>query len=302
MSTYLHTFPPAFAAALSSAAFPTELIQVVEEAVLDAAQSLLEAAASGAALEVTVKADHSLVMNLDLECQRRILARLGGRYPVVAEEDESSHQLIERAESFFLVDPLDGTTSCKRFLGQWGGQVGYGPLVGCVLDGQLSLASFYSVPHHRLFTAVRGAGVYVSEVAFSGVATPQERRRLQPPACTELHQAGVVFLLGKEGEARVAELLKRSNAVENLYRFGGFANDCARLAQGFEQVCIQFSVKPWDFSAALLAAEAGLEVWVDPLGQRKPLSEWRIAANNPVCIVHPGIREQLLGYFDQVRR
>jgi myo-inositol-1(or 4)-monophosphatase len=301
MSTYLNTFPPDACSALAAASVPAELIEVVEEAVLDAARSLLDAASSGAALEVTVKADHSLVMNLDLECQRRILSRLGGRYPVVAEEDDTSHDLINRADSFFLVDPLDGTTTCKRFLGQWGGQVGYGPLVGLVLEGVLTLSSFYSVPHHQLFTAVRGAGVFASEVTFQGEARPRERRRLQPAPCTDLHQAGVVFLLGKEGEARVAELLKRSNAVDNLYRFGGFANDCARLAQGFEQVCIQFSVKPWDFSAALLAAEAGLEVWIDPAGRRTPLQEWRIAANNPLCILHPGIRDQLFGYFDQVR-
>jgi fructose-1,6-bisphosphatase/inositol monophosphatase family enzyme len=92
--------------------------------------------------------------------------------------------------------------------------------------------------------------------------------------------------------------LKNHNAIENMYRFGGFANDCARLAQGFEQMSVQFSAKPWDFSAVLLAAEAGLEVWLDPLGRRVPLNEWRIESNNPLMIMHPGIRDEAFALID----
>jgi fructose-1,6-bisphosphatase/inositol monophosphatase family enzyme len=85
-----------------------------------------------------------------------------------------------------------------------------------------------------------------------------------------------------------------------MYRFGGFANDCARLAQGFEQMSIQFSAKPWDFSAVLLAAEAGLEVWLDPLGRRVPFSDWRISSDNPTIIVQPGIRDEAFSLIDSM--
>jgi fructose-1,6-bisphosphatase/inositol monophosphatase family enzyme len=270
-----------------------EIVSAVESAVLDAAQYIVQAGRSGDKLEVNVKADHSLVLNLDIESQRRILAKLGTSFPVVAEEDESSHKLIESCSSYFLVDPLDGTTSCKRFLGQQGGQVGYGPLVGFVKDHQLTVACFYSVPHQRLFTAVRGEGCYASDVDFINGALPAERRRLVAPPCTSLVEAGVLFLLGHHGESRIMQHLKNLNAIENMYRFGGFANDCARLAQGFEQASIQFSVKPWDLPGVLLAIEAGLEAWLDPLNRCVPLREWRIESNNPMYIVHPGIRDEL---------
>jgi fructose-1,6-bisphosphatase/inositol monophosphatase family enzyme len=270
-----------------------EIVNTVESAVLDAAHYIVQAASSGDKLEVNVKADHSLVLNLDIESQRRILSRLGTAFPIVAEEDETSHNLIESCSSYFLVDPLDGTTSCKRFLGQQGGQVGYGPLVGFVRDHQLTVACFYSVPYQRLFTAVRGEGCYASDIDFANVAIPEQRRRLIAPACTSLVQAGVLFLLGHHGESRIMQHLKNLNAIENMYRFGGFANDCARLAQGFEQVSIQFSVKPWDLPGVLFPLEAGLEAWVDPMGRCVPLVEWRIESNNPMYIVHPGIREEL---------
>ncbi|MEN9847024.1 MAG: hypothetical protein RIS36_2171 [Pseudomonadota bacterium] len=275
------------------------IVDTVEAAVLDAGRYLDEAGRSGAALEVTVKGDHTLVMNIDVESQRRVLSNLPAGHPVVAEEDESSHGLIHSAGSYFLVDPLDGTTSCKRFFGQKGGHVGYGPLVGYVYEGQLAVASFFSVPHSRLLTAVKGYGTYISTPDFS-VGQVGSRERLSPPGCSALVQAGVLFFVGHHGETRVMQHLKNHNAIENMYRFGGFANDCARLAQGFEQMSVQFAAKPWDFSATLLAAEAGLEVWLDPLGRRIPLHDWKIEPNNPIIIVQPGIRDELFTLIDSM--
>lgn len=274
------------------------IVQIVEAAVLEAAHYLRDASSSGVALQVTMKADQTMVMNLDLESQRRILAKLPQNTPVVAEEDESSHSLISTATNYFLVDPLDGTTSCKRFFGQKGGHVGYGPLVGYVHEGTLSVASFYNVPHDKLFTAVRGEGVYVSTPDFSSVPSAGLRTRLQPTPCTSLQQAGMLFFIGHNGEARVVQHLKNHNAVENNYRFGGFANDCSRLAEGHEQMSMQFTVKPWDFSAVLLVAEAGLEVYMDPIGRRVPLASWKIEANNPLMTMHPGFRDELFALID----
>jgi fructose-1,6-bisphosphatase/inositol monophosphatase family enzyme len=279
----------------------SEVVKIIESAVLDAARYLDSAATSGEKLTVSVKADRTLVMNLDLESQRRILSQLPKEFPIVAEEDESSHNLIADGGSYFLVDPLDGTTSCKRFLGQRGGHVGYGPLVGFVRDDVLSVASFFSVPHGKLFTAIRGEGVYISSPDFSEIGSPGVRSRLTPAGCASLGSAGALFFVGHHGETRLVQHLKSENAVENLYRFGGFANDCSRLAQGFEQMSVQFSVKPWDFSAVLLAAEAGLEVWLDPLQRRIPLGEWRMEANNPIIIAHRGIREELFSVISRMR-
>jgi fructose-1,6-bisphosphatase/inositol monophosphatase family enzyme len=272
-----------------------EMRKHIEKAVLEAAEYLDRAVNSGEKLDVQVKSDKTLVMNLDLESQRRILAALGSTHPIVAEEDPLSHTLIESSGSYFLVDPLDGTTSCKRFLGQRGGQVGFGPLVGFVQDNQLTVASFYSVPHRTLFTAVKGEGTYALE---SGASEP---RLLKPEPCTDLGTAGVLFFVSPYGEARVIESLRTRNAIENVYRFGGFANDCSRLAQGFEQVQFQCNAKPWDFSAVLLAAEAGYEVICDPLGRRVPLREWKIEMNNAVAIMHKDILGDFFAHLDSMK-
>lgn len=272
-----------------------EIKKLIERAVLEAADYLDRAVNSGEKLDVQVKADKTLVMNLDLESQRRILAILGTAHPIVAEEDPASHGVIDSSNRYFLVDPLDGTTSCKRFLGQRGGQVGFGPLVGFVENNQLSVASFYSVPHRTLFTAVRGEGTYALEYGAS------EPRLLKPEPCKDLSTAGVLFFVSPYGEARVIEFLRSRNAIENVYRFGGFANDCSRLAQGFEQVQFQCNARPWDFSAVLLAAEAGYEVICDPLGRRIPLKDWKIEMNNAVAIMHRDIVSDFFALVDGMK-
>jgi fructose-1,6-bisphosphatase/inositol monophosphatase family enzyme len=277
-----------------------EVSEQIRGAVVAAGQYLDQASRSGEKPHVEVKPDKTLVMSLDLESQRIILNRLLGSYPIVAEEDPSSHGRISAAESYFLVDPLDGTTSCKRFLGQMGGHVGYGPLVGFVHEGELAIAAFYSVPHRRLLTAVSGQGTFVS-VFDEGwdLVTPPQKLIVQP--CVDIGQAGMLFFISRFGEAAIVEFLRKQSAIENIYRFGGFANDCARLALGSEQIQIQFAVNPWDFSAALLAAEAGCDVFCDPLKRRVPLKQWRLEPNNPIIALAPGCSQSFFALLDTMK-
>ena len=268
---------------------------------MESARYLDQANSRDTRLQVEVKADNTLVMNLDFESQRLILGHLSSAgYPIIAEEDPTSHRLIDSEESYFLVDPLDGTTSAKRFIGQYGGQVGFGPLVGFVYQHCLSAVAFYSVPHRSLFTATKGGGAYIT-VFSSDLSSAPVRRRLQPLSCPRLKDAGVLFFISKLGEAKVIEYLRREHAVENIYRFGGFANDSARIAQGFEQIQLQFLAKPWDFAAVLLAAEAGSDVICDPLGRRIPLDDWRIEANNPIVVLPAGTRDDFFRIIDCMR-
>lgn len=292
--TIPHPFSPVFA----------QEVSLVEAAVLSAAQYLVEEMDAGRKPEVWVKPDHTLVMSLDLECQKRVLNELTltGAPRIVAEEDEQSHALIAEGGSYFLVDPLDGTTSCRRFLGERGGQIGYGPLVGYVKNDILSVACFFSAPHRRLFTAVKGEGVYEVEIDFQDLSRMSERRKLVAAGVEKLVHAGVLFYLGTLGESSVMQLMRNENAIENMYRFGGFASDCSRLARGSEQVSVQFAVKPWDFTGVLLSSEAGLNVFLDPLKGRVPLGEWKIRMNNPVIITHPSVQNELFALLEKLPR
>jgi fructose-1,6-bisphosphatase/inositol monophosphatase family enzyme len=110
----------------------------------------------------------------------------------------------------------------------------------------------------------------------------------------------MLFFISACGEAAIVEHLKRQHAIENIYRFGSFASDSARVAQDFEQIQLQLYAKPWDFSAVLLAAEAGCDVFCDPLDRRIPLKDWRIESNNPIVVLPTGTGEKFFTLLDQM--
>ena len=272
----------------------------MESAVLAGARHMLAAIDSGRALKASRKADHSIVTDLDIELEQIVLPALGDSIPIASEETPSTHSAIGTAQSLFLVDPLDGTSSCKRFFTVRGGQVGFGPLVGLLEGGKLVASAFYNVPMRTLFRAVRGEGVYSVYLDAPGhEAPPLERRtRLRRGETLSLSDSVVLFYPGKGGESQLIEYLKRNSVVDYIYRFGGFANDSSRLALGYEQIQVQFSVRAWDFSAALFPFEAGLSVIVDPRGARVPLSEWSVQYNNPVLVCPPELLPALLACVD----
>ena len=275
---------------------PTEYVELIEKAVLSSAQHMKKFFSENRQVEHKYKSDDSIVMNLDIQSQELMLAELQGHLPIVAEEDPDSHLLVGSASDFFLVDPLDGTASAKRFQGVIGGQVGFGPLAGVVLGGRLVAASFVSLPLATLFTAVQGEGVWIKLISSDQTAVPplKQRQKLCPNIPSSLRECGVLFFPGSRGEVSIVERLRTRNVVENMYRFGGFASDCARLAFGHEQIQIQFSVKAWDFSASLFVREVGLQVICDPLNQRIPFDQWRISHENPVISCPPLLLDEFL--------
>jgi fructose-1,6-bisphosphatase/inositol monophosphatase family enzyme len=275
------------------------ILKLIEDAVVSSARYMVSATLAEKRPEGWFKADSSLVMNVDIESQRIIRHILGADAPVVAEEDESTHRMVDSDQPFFLIDPLDGTTSCRRFWTERGGQIGFGPLVGYVEKGVLQASAFYSVPQRTLFVAERGHGTFECIVDFDAVPDVpalEYRKRLVVKPCASLRDAAALVFFGQRGEVRVAEKMRATNAVDNIYRFGGFANDCCRLARGKEQIIVQYSVKPWDFTAVLFAEEAGLAVIVDPAHTRTPLDQWKVAGDNPLVIAPANVIDQVVGY------
>ena len=274
-------------------------VQQMIAAVLHSARYILSEIEQGAVPTFEVKKDHTLVLNLDMKSHEILLRELAGTIPLVSEEDESTHRLIGVAENYFAVDPLDGTTSCKRFLTQTDTQVGFGPMVGFIEKGRLQGSVFYHVPNQTLFVAQRGIGSFkasasrqvLKEVSDDGALRFE---KLIVADSVPLSEAGVLFFVGLGGELRVIQELKKRNLVENVYRFGGFANDCSRLAQGFEQIQIQFAVKAWDLPAALFQELAGLSVMMDPFHTLTELKDWKVETANPLLACPPSYMKQLL--------
>lgn len=274
----------------------TDILRLLENAVLSAGCAMLDTLSSSQPVQVWRKADQSLLMNVDLESQERLLKLLSGIAPIVSEEDPATHHLIEGEGEYLIVDPLDGTTSCKRFMAHEGGQLGFGPLVGFAHRGIIHAAAFFNLPRRAIFSAIRGGGVHFYPVR-NGELSRDGMRRLKPDFPGRLEDAAILFYPGSGGELSLIDYLRSRDMIENAYRFGGFANDCSRLASGFEQAHVQLSVHPWDYSAVLLATEAGLSALLDPLGTPIPSEQWVIKAKNPVLLAPPALLPALLSSF-----
>ena len=271
-------------------------------AILEAAGYLWQKSLTDQIPEVSTKADHTMVLNLDIELEKLILEKLHGSLPIASEEDEKSHVLIGSSETYYVIDPIDGTTSCKRFLKSVGGQIGFGPLGGFVRNGHLASAAFFNLPARSLFVAERGKGTFVYKFTNHSELHDiyaKQGRKLEIQQDIPMRQSGVLFYAGVDGELQLIEKLKKENRIENVYRFGGFANDCSRLALGYEQIQIQYAVRAWDLPGALLAELAGMAVVVDPNGTQTALKEWKVLSNNPIVTATPAVMKELLSVIAQ---
>lgn len=268
-----------------------EITLLMQRATMKAGVHSIKCSQARRELTAQKKCDNSLVLELDIENQALILEALGGALPVAAEEDPSSHDCLSENE-FFTVDPVDGTTACRRFLSSHSTEVGFGPLLGYFKNGVPTISVYYNVPERTLYTAVRGQGVSVNLSQSEELS--EVSGTVPSPPTVALERSAVLFYIGNSGEPHIVQKLRDDDIIETAYRFGGFANDCTRLARGLEQIDVQFAVKPWDYPAVLFPLEAGYDVIVDPLGRGSPLLEWQVQMNNPVIIAQPAHTEPIL--------
>ncbi|MBX7144062.1 MAG: hypothetical protein K1X79_06400 [Oligoflexia bacterium] len=277
-----------------------ELITQMERACLRAAQRIQERLASSP-IAVSRKSDGSLVLSVDLESQECLRADLDGVAPQLSEEDPASFANLT-AERFISIDPLDGTSACKRYGLSQPGQLGFGPLLGLYTAGKLRAAIYCDIPNRRMLSAQVGKGTFFVDLRKSGSfdASSNERRQLLRQSFPALRDSAVLFYTGELGEMRIVEALRRDGLIETAYRYGGFANDCARLALGYEDAIIQFYAKVWDFPAVLFTAEAGLSVSCNPLEENKLLHDWAVRMDNMVIISAEAQRTYLCNFAHKI--
>lgn len=274
------------------------VLSILESAAAMGAHAIYSGSVGGKKVEVTRKADQTLVMSLDIASQEAMLGAMSNLGPIVSEEDPQSHHLISTHASYFLIDPLDGTSSCYRCLRAHGefvpGNVGFGPIAGFVEQGRVVAAAFVNVAERVLFSAYRGRGATMAKLDEQWrIPLNQERPIIRAARMEKLSEAAATIYSGRLGEVEFVQYLNSNKLIDTFYRFGSFANDCTRLARGFEQLQIHLSPRAWDLPAALIAAEAGCSVIMDPFAGASDLSDWPVAMANPLIVVAPGLEAQI---------
>jgi 3'(2'), 5'-bisphosphate nucleotidase len=134
------------------------LVDDIAEAAREAGEAILEVVRRG--FEVEAKSDASPVTEADRAAELIILAALARAapgVPVIAEEEVAAGRIPAHDDTYFLVDPLDGT---KEFIR---GGDDYTVNIGLIEAGAPRLGVVFAPATRRLHGGSAGAGAWVDE-------------------------------------------------------------------------------------------------------------------------------------------
>ncbi len=203
---------------------------------------------------ITYKGPKDLVTSADLAAERSIRRLLRSRFPRVGFLGEESGRSGPAGDDYWVVDPLDGTTSFVS------GLPTFAVCIALVRRGRLETGVTLLPRLGELFVAQRGRGAFLNG------------RRIRVSRTTRLGEA--LLILWHDASVwgdrplreRLAALAGRARAIRN--EGAGFS--LAYVAAGRADAYWEQDASPWDMAAgALLVAEAGGRVTADrggPLG------------------------------------
>jgi 3'(2'), 5'-bisphosphate nucleotidase len=113
-----------------------------------------------AGFEVETKRDQSPVTVCDRAAEAIILRALAGAapgVPVIAEEEVAEGRIPAHGDTYFLVDPLDGTKEFVR------GGDDYTVNIGLIVEGQPRLGVVFQPAIDKLWAGIVGEGAFVEE-------------------------------------------------------------------------------------------------------------------------------------------
>src|SRR5689334_10369860 len=130
-----------------------KLLEAIAVAAREAGEAILEIVRRG--FDVEHKQDSSPVTEADRAAELIILAALAKAapgVPVIAEEEVAAGRIPAHGETYFLVDPLDGTKEFVR------GGDDYTVNIGLIVDGIPHVGAVYAPATGRLHGGVVGEG------------------------------------------------------------------------------------------------------------------------------------------------
>lgn len=222
-------------------------LQFIEAMLRETAAYVRERYADRGAVEVTVKKEASdLLTEVDLEVQRRVVARLAKEFPsdfVVAEEFGLDRNPTDPGCRCWLLDPIDGTQNFVRGLFPI-----FGTSLAFAVGGETAAGGIILPIGEDLFLSERGAGAVRNGKPLR-VSTVNDIRRAKL-------EFDFVRLSGREealGTAR--EALRSFGAVRSK---GCAVAALCSIASGDADAYLHVGLQPWDYAAgALIVAEAG---------------------------------------------
>ena len=249
-----------------------EIFELGKHAALTAGEILMDN--FGKARELEKKADGSLVTNVDIEVDRKIVGLIRDKFPEHSILTEETPEISGSSEYRWIIDPLDGTHNYLYGIDVFGVSI-------CVthLDKPV-IGIIYLPATKQLYYCEKGRGAYLN-----GKRIKVSRRKLKD-ACIA-HNSSF-----RRDSKRMLEGFRRLiPSVFNIRMLGSCVADLARVADGKVDADIEYNVKPWDiYGGALIVEEAGGRV-TDFSGKPWYLSRGPYIASNG--LIHDELQKLL---------
>ena len=196
--------------------------------------------------EVSLKGRKDVVTNCDLLVEKYIINEINKKYPdidILSEEYNSNNEVND---TYFVIDPIDGTINFAYGMNIWAIQVAY------VEKGTIIASCMYFPKLDELYTSLKDEGSYLNG------------KKIQINNYPGLENSLIAMSFGKEFDVFYDLFKDVAKKVLRVRDFGAGSFCMAMVACGkLDGYCVLADTK-WDIEPGLIAcSEAGAKVYRD---------------------------------------
>ncbi len=194
--------------------------------------------------DVTKKGAADYVTGVDKGISEYLHRRLYEEFPEVGFISEEEDYEYTEGKSYWILDPVDGTTNFMHQLKLSAVSLGY------YEDGEVKAGVIYNPDQNEIYWAEKGKGAYLNgERIYCNTANKLED-------CLGVLELNPYFK--GDSEAALSHAEKIFLSCKDLRTFGSSAISLAYIACGKCDVFLGRYLKPWDFAAGVvIVKEAG---------------------------------------------
>jgi myo-inositol-1(or 4)-monophosphatase len=241
------------------------------------AGSIINRASLDGGLNIRAKRANDFVTQVDQAAEQAIIEIVKKAYPdhgFLAEESGASEG---KADTVWIIDPLDGTTNFIHGFPQ------YCVSIGVQHRGALAHAIVYDPNRNELFTASKGRGAFLND------------RRIRVTGQTKLADAlvgtGFPFKELTRLDLYTRQLQSMMRNSSGVRRAGAAALDLAYVACGRLDAFWELGLAPWDMAAGVLLIQEAGGLVGDLKGEQTFLESGDICCSTPK--IFPALLEAL---------
>jgi len=217
----------------------------------------------GRTIQIRTKGERSLVTDIDLRAEEKIVNLIKRDYPednILSEE--TKYQTFD-SDFRWIIDPLDGTHNYIRKMEN------FGTSIALVRKNEVILGVIYLPMSNELYFAEKSRGAFLNQRKIK-----VSRRNLEK--ATMIYDSTISLNKGP----MLKYLDRLVDEVFNIRMFGSTVRSLTYVAEGKADLEIEYNDKPWDFAAGLLLVEEAGGQSTDLKGKKWTLNSKGYIASN----------------------